>query len=108
MASVLKSAFIPGVGSGAPTVCLTAGAATTITIIGLMMANVSANPIKGTAQVKRGATVANIIAGGPIPNANTMCPVGENGKIVLMPNDILQCITDTGTMDVVVSYLEQT
>jgi hypothetical protein len=107
MASVLKSALNPGVGTAA-TACLTAGAGSTITVIGLMMANVTASPQKGTAQVKRGATVCNIIANGPIPNGNTLCPVGENGKVVMMPGDILQCNCDVGTMDVTVSYLEQT
>lgn len=107
MASVLKSTLTPGVAQAA-VACLTAGAGATITVIGLMMANNYATPIKGTARVVRSAVTANIILNGPIPNANTLCPVGENGKIVLMPGDIIQCLCDVGTMDVIISYLEQT
>lgn len=106
MASVLKSALNPGVAQ-APVACLTAAAGATITIIGLMMANTSASPQKGTARVVRAAVTANIIKDGPIPNGNTLCPVGENGKVVLNPGDVLQCLCDVGTMDVIVSYLEQ-
>lgn len=107
MPSVLKSALAPGIGTTVTTV-FTAGSASTVTIVGLVMANASGVPIKGTAQLKRGATVCNIILNGPIPNGNALTPVGNNGKVILMPNDILQCYNDVGVMDVSIHYLEQT
>jgi hypothetical protein len=58
--------------------------------------------------MKRGSTLYSIITGAPVPVGNTLAAVGEDGKVVLMPNDSLVAFNDVGLLDAIVSYLEQT
>lgn len=109
MPSVLNSQPTAAVAQ-AKVVCYTAptSPATTATIIGLLMSNTSSGPQHGSAFLRRASVDYSIITGAPIPNGNTLAAVGEDGKVVCMPGDAIVCVCDTGTMDVIVSKLEQT
>jgi hypothetical protein len=108
MPSTLKSALLPAV--SADTVVYTAGANVTATIIGVLIANNGDGPgtQHATVRFQRGATYTNIIKGVPIPAGDTFVPSGFEGKIVMIPNDALHVAVDIGTVDVTVSFLEQT
>lgn len=109
MPSVLKSQPTAAVGP-AKTVVFTAGAASTVTVIGALISNTSspAAPQNGSMWLRRAGTDYSIITKGPVPSGNTLACVGGDGKVVLMPNDALVVLVDAGTADVIVSYLEQT
>lgn len=91
-------------------VCYTAptSPATTATVIGLMLSNTSTVSQHGSAFLRRGGTDYSIITNGVIPVGNTLCCCGEDGKVVMIPGDAIVAVCDAGTMDVIVSKLEQT
>lgn len=105
--SVLKSQPTAGVGQSATTI-FTADTTVTATIIGLNVSNKGTTNQYVTIQLKRGANVYSIVTKGLVPAGNSLSAVGSEGKIVAMPNDLIQAFCDTGTFDTIVSYLEQT
>jgi hypothetical protein len=107
MPSVLKSQIFQGVAQ-TKTVIVTAGSASTLTVIGALISNTSANPQHGSMWLRRASVDCSIITGGNIPVGNTLVPIGGEGKVVLMANDALVSLVDAGTADVTISYLEQT
>lgn len=109
MPSVLKSTPNQAVGQ-TKVVCYTANTspATTTTVIGLLMSNTSTGAQHGSAYFRRASVDYSIITNGSIPVGNTLAACGEDGKVVLMPGDAIVAICDAGTMDVILSYLEQT
>lgn len=107
MPSVLKSLPTAAVGSS-KTVVLQAGAASTITVIGALISNTSALAQHGSMWLRRASVDYSVITNGPVPVGNTLACVGEEGKVVLMPNDALVVSVDAGAADVITSYLEQT
>jgi hypothetical protein len=94
--------------STSKTVVLQAGAASTLTVIGALVSNTTAAPQNASVFLRRAAVDYSIITNGPVPVGNTLGVVGEEGKVVLMPNDALVAMVSTGTADVIASYLEQT
>ena len=56
---------------------------------------------------RRSAVDYSVVTNGPLPVANSLAVVGEEGKIVLMPGDAIVAVVDVGTIDVIASYLEQ-
>ncbi len=109
MPSALKS--VPTAGVNADTAVYVAGSspATTATMIGILVCNNGdAGAQKGNVRMKRGSNFFNIIKNVPIPVGDTFVPSGFEGKIVLMPGDELHVSVNVGTVDVLVSMLEQT
>jgi|GEM_PF-2443901 len=82
--------------------------ATTATIIGCTCSNTGAAVQHGSVFMRRAAVDYSIITNGVIPVGNTLAVVGEEGKTVLQPGDSIVAVVDVGTMDVIVSHLEQT
>jgi hypothetical protein len=107
MPSVLKSQPTAAVGQS-KTVVFSAGANVTATIIGCLCSNVGAVAQNCSAYMRRASVDYSIITNGSVPVGNTLAVVGEEGKVVLMPNDALVVVNSAGTTDVIVSYLEQT
>lgn len=106
--AILKSTPVQGVAQ-TKTVIYTAPTSppTTSTIIGLLMSNTTSGAQHGSAYFRRASVDYSIITGAPIPTGNTLAAVGEDGKVVLMPGDAIVSVCDVGTMDVILSYLEQ-
>ena len=110
MASTLKSTITPGVSAEATVYSPASSPVTTATIIGILIANNGDGPGAQlvTVRLQRGAASANIIKGVLVPAGDTFVPSGFEGKIVMMAGDNLRVSTNIGTVDVTVSYLEQT
>ena len=108
MASTLKSSPTFGIAQVATTIYTAAASpATTATIIGLLCSNTGSVIQHATVKLVRGGTGYSIITGGVVPTGNTLECTG-NDKVVVMPGDSITAVCDAGTMDCIVSYLEQT
>ena len=104
MASAFKTATAVNVGTSLTTV-YTCPSATTVTIIGLYLANQSGGAIEGTVEFYDASTTnhVTVLKSSPIPSSSTVVAVGGEGKIVIKVNSNV-----ASSMDVVLSYLEQT
>ncbi len=107
MASILKSQPNAAVAQ-TKVVVLQAGAQDTNTVIGLLCSNTSTSDQHASVYLRRASVDYSIITNGAVPANDTLAAVGEDGKVVMMPNDAIVAVCDTGTMDVIVSYLNQT
>ena len=110
MASAFKTATAVNVGTSLTTV-YTCPSATTVTIIGLYLANQSGGAIEGTVEFYDASTTnhVTVLKSSPIPSSSTVVAVGGEGKIVLEAGDIIKVQSNVASsMDVVLSYLEQT
>lgn len=108
MPAILNSTPTQGVAQ-TKVVCYTAptSPATTATIIGLLMSNTSGGSQHGSAFLRRSGTDYSIITNGIVPVGNTLAACGEDGKVICIPGDSIVCVCDAGTMDVIISKLEQ-
>lgn len=109
MPDVLKSNPTAAVGQTEVAVYTASGTVIAATLIGVLCANngdVGAQKV--TLRMKRGASFYNVIKNAPNPIGDTFLPSGAEGKLVLMANDSLMATVDVGTIDVIVSMLEQT
>jgi hypothetical protein len=106
MAAAFKNQVVAGVGNTDQTIH-TAQASVNTTLIGMTIANVTANQIKASVKVTSGATTAYIIKDAPIPVGGTLVPIGGEQKVVLEAADVIEVVTDTAAAaDVILSYLE--
>jgi hypothetical protein len=104
--AAFKNAVVAAVGVS-DTNILTAAAAVATTLIGMTVANVTANQIKASVKVTSGATTVYLIKDAPIPVGGALVPLGGDQKVVLETGDIIKVVTDTAaSADVLLSYLE--
>jgi hypothetical protein len=86
---------------------LTGGAAVATTVIGMTVANITANQIKASVKLTSGATTCYLVKDAPIPVGGALVVIGGDQKLVLETGDILKVATDTTNgADAIVSYLE--
>ena len=110
MASAFKSATAQSVGTSLTTV-YTCPSGTTSTVIGLYLCNQSGGAIEGSVEFYDASTTNHIgiLSSSPIPSSSTVVAVGGEGKIVMEAGDIIKVNSNVASsMDVVLSYLEQT
>ena len=90
MASAFKTATAVNVGTSLTTV-YTCPSATTVTIIGLYLANQSGGAIEGTVEFYDASTTnhVTVLKSSPIPSSSTVVAVGGEGKIVMEAGDSL-------------------
>jgi hypothetical protein len=107
--NVLKSYPVAALAAGAAGTAYTVPASTTATVIGFSIANNSSTAvISVNVQLKRGATSYNWVPpGANIPVGGSLQVVGVEGKMVLAPGDLLTVTPVGGTVDTIVSVLEQ-
>jgi hypothetical protein len=106
MSSTFKNSIVPNIGTTLTTV-YTAPAATATTVIGLSLANTTANTIYPSVKVTKGATVVYAVKSVPIPSGSSLVIFGGDQKLVLMAADVISVISDTAaSVDAVLSYLE--
>jgi|SRR5215469_6436209 len=106
MPSVLNSALAPGIGTSSSTIYTAGSGLIATTVIGLIASNTTANPLNFSAWLNRGATKCSIVTNGPVPVGNTLQCVGPD-KLVMQPGDFITGQCSTGSVDVIVSKLEQ-
>lgn len=110
MASTFKSVVANNVGTVETTV-YTCPASTTSTIIGLYLCNTTTGVIEANVVFSDSSTSTdvNLLASGEIPGQSTLAPVGGDAKVVLEAGDAIKVQSNiASTVDVVLSYLEQT
>lgn len=110
MATVFKTATAADIGTSLTTV-YTCPSSTTSTIIGLYLANQSGGAIECTLQFYDSSSAAHIslLSSVEIPAQSTLAPVGGDAKVVLEAGDALKVQSNvSSSIDVVLSYLEQT
>ena len=111
MANTFKNAQSIGVGTSEVSV-YTVPSSTTTTIVGLSCANTTTtSPIKVGIRVfdSSASTHAYVVKNAEIFEGGALVAVGGDQKLVLETGDIIKVVSDTGnSMDVIVSYMEQT
>lgn len=109
MANTFKNAFSASIGTSAVDV-YTVPSATTSTIIGASVANITASSVNVDVTVTdtSGTITAHLVKGAPVPAGGALVIVGGDQKVVLEATDKLTVTSDTATsIDAVVSILEQ-
>jgi uncharacterized protein (UPF0212 family) len=110
MASAFKTETAVDIGTGLTSV-YTCPNSTTTTLIGLYICNVAGADITATVQLFNASANhhASIVNGVEIPAGSTLAPIGGDAKVVLEAGDIIKCLSNTtSSIDIVLSYLEQT
>src|SRR5210317_1126341 len=110
MASSFKTATAANVGTSLTTV-YTAPAGSTCTIIGLYICNQSGGSIEANTVFSdsSSSTLVNITHNTPIPSGTSIAVIGGDAKVVLEEGDGIRIQSNiASSLDVVLSYLEQT
>lgn len=111
MANTFKNAQSIGVGTSEVSV-YTVPSSTTTTIVGLSCANTTTtSPIKVGIRVfdSSASTHAYVVKNAEIFEGGALVAVGGDQKLVLETGDIIKVVSDTtNSIDVIVSYMEQT
>tara|TARA_X000001382_G_scaffold128125_1_gene117144 strand:- start:118 stop:453 length:336 start_codon:yes stop_codon:yes gene_type:complete len=111
MANVFKNAQSIGVGTNEVSI-YTVPSSTTTTVVGLSCANTTTtSPIKVSIRVNDSSanTHAYVVKNAEIFEGGALVAVGGDQKLVLETGDIIKVISDTSnSIDVIVSYMEQT
>lgn len=89
------------------TTVYTAPAATTSTVIGLVVANDSGSDTTVTVSVTKGATTVNLLNSAPLPSASNLSVLSNNNRLVLLTGNSIT-VTAAAAVDVVASVLELT
>jgi len=106
MANSFKNAVVSGVGTSAATI-YTTPSATTTTVIGLTIANVTSSPITADIYLTISASNYYLIKNAVIPVGGTLVPVGGDQKVVLATTNSIKVVTNTAaSADVILSVLE--
>ena len=109
MANTFKNKVLASVGTS--TQGYTTPASTTTTVIGMAVANRTANTIKVNAEVvdTSAGVTAYLVKDGIIASGGTLVIVGGDQKVVLETTDVLRVSSDTeSSADVVISMMETT
>lgn len=107
MANTFKRKFLVSSGTAANAIVATTSSQTTI--IGMSIANITANPILANVTVTSGVTNNTffMMYNAQIPVGSTLVPVGGDQKLVLETDDYVQVQT-TGAAHVITSFVEIT
>lgn len=106
MANTFKSYGTQAVGTSNTTV-YTAPAATTSTVIGMSVANVTAAIMTVDVTLVKSAVATHMIKGAPISPGGTLVIVGGDQKLVLQTTDTIKVVASVAaSADVIVSVLE--
>ena len=110
MANTFKNAVSAAVGT-AQTSVYTVPSATTTTVIGLTVANITSSEITVDVVVTdtSATTTVHLVKGAAVPVGGALVPVGGDQKVVLEATDIIKVTSSaSSSADVIVSVLEQT
>lgn len=108
MPNTFKNQFSKSVGTSAATV-YTTPSATQTTVIGMTIANTTANNITADVYITSSAVDYYLVKGALIPAGGALVPIGGDQKVVLEAADAMKVVTNTASSaDVVLSILEIT
>ena len=109
MANTFKNAVGSAVGTGQTSV-YTVPSATTSTVIGLTVCNITSSAITVDVVVTdtSGSTSVHLVKGATVPVGGALVPIGGDQKVVLEATDIIKVTSSaSSSADVIVSILEQ-
>jgi len=109
MANTFKNAVSSGIGTS-PSSVYTVPAATTSTIIGLTVSNVTSSEITVDVIVTdtSASTSAHLVKAASVPVGGALVPIGGDQKVVLEATDIIKVTSSaSSSADIIVSILEQ-
>lgn len=87
----------------------TVPAATQVTVIGLVLANVAATAINVNVTLYNGTTDTYLVKSCPVPVGGSAVVIGGDQKVVMQAGDSMRVLSDTASsVDVVMSILEIT
>lgn len=106
MANVFKNNFSKNVGTTAVSV-YTGAASTQATVIGMTVANTSANLITVDVFITSGGVDYYLVKGANVPVGGALVPIGGDQKVVIETGDILKVqASAASSADVTMSVLE--
>jgi hypothetical protein len=105
MANTFKNYFL--VSSGTAANVVVGPAATQTTVIGMSIANITANPILANVTVTSAGTTYSMLFNAQVPVGSTLVPIGNNQKLVVESGDHVRVQT-TGAAHVIASVVEIT
>lgn len=86
---------------------ITGAASVATTVIGMTLANITADQVKASVKLTSGATTCYLVKDAPIPVGGALVVIGGDQKLVLETGDILKVVCDTANgVNAVASYLE--
>ena len=109
MANTFKNSVSSAVGSSTTSV-YTVPSATTTTVIGLTISNITNSNITVDVEVTdtSNATTVFMVKGATVPVGGALVPIGGDQKVVLETTDIIKVTSSAASSaDVIVSVLEQ-
>lgn len=106
MPSIFKSSGAANIGTAGTTVYTATGV--TSTVIGLVVANVTASDITVDVILVKGGTQYHLVKGAAVPVGTGLVAIGGDQKVVLeTTNSILVKSSVASGADAVISYMEQ-
>jgi hypothetical protein len=105
MANTFKNHFL--VSSGTAANVVVGPAETQTTVIGMSIANITANPILANVTITSAGTTYSMIFNAQVPVGSTLVPIGNNQKLVVESGDHVRVQT-TGAAHVIASVVEIT
>ena len=105
MANIFKNSFL--VSSGTAANAFVSPAATQTTVIGMSIANITANPILANVTVISSGSTFFMMFNAQVPVGSTLVPIGGDQKLVLEAGDHVQVQT-TNSAHVIASVVEIT
>jgi hypothetical protein len=106
MANSFKNSAVANIGTTASTV-YTTPSATTSTVIGFTVANVSNSPITVNIYLTIGGSDFYLIKNAVIPVGGAIVPVGGEQKVVLQTGNLVKVLSSAATSaDAILSVLE--
>lgn len=106
MANTFKNSFAKSVGTSASTV-YTTPSATQTTVIGMSVANTTANNITISVYVTSSAVDYYLVKDAPVIAGGSLIPIGGEQKLVLEATDSLKVVSSaSSSADVICSVLE--
>ena len=109
MASTFKNSVTGRIGTESRRVYIAPGATTT-TVIGLSLANISTSGVEANVFMKVNTSFqAHMVKNAPIPVGGALVVIGGDQKVVLMTGDKIIVTSNTASScDVIMSFLEIT
>jgi hypothetical protein len=87
----------------------TVGASTSTTLIGLTLANVTADAVTANITLSTADSDYYIVKDAPVPSGGTLVAVGGDQKVVMEVGDSIKVTSsDSDSIDVIMSFLEIT
>lgn len=106
MTSLFKSTITGSIGATTSTVFV-ASTATSTTLVGLSLANITGSLISASVMLTKGVQTVYLVKSAPVPTGASLVMFGTEEKLIIEPGDAIRVVSSTSTsIDAVLSYIE--